>query len=278
MKKIRIVADSSADITELSGHSFETAPLKIITAERQFTDDGNLDVCEMLDYLASYKGKSSTSCPNPTDWLNAFSDGEWVFCVTITSALSGSYNSAVLAAREYEEMHEGRRVFVLDSRSTGPEMALIIDKICEMIDEGLGFDEIAEGARDYADRAHLIFMLESMKNLANNGRVKPIVAKIAAIAGIRLVGRASDGGELEPLSKCRGEKRSLESIVSEMSALGYKGGRVKIAHAENPTAAEKLSALVKEAFNDATVDIYPSRGLCSFYAERGGLLVGFEGL
>ena len=100
MRKLRIVSDSSSDILELENVDFAYAPMKIITAEREFVDDKNLDVDEMANFFNLYKGRSQTSCPNVTDWIDAFGDADDIICVTITSALSGSYNSACLAKRK----------------------------------------------------------------------------------------------------------------------------------------------------------------------------------
>ena len=277
LDKIKIVADSSADITALSDIAFEYAPLKIITTEKEYVDDSTLDVLSMVNDLQSYKGKSSTSCPNASDWLNAFGDAEWVFCVTITGTLSGSYNAAMLARNIYEEEHPDRRVFVLNSLSAGPEIALTVEKLRELILSGKDFDNITDEITEYAMmQTGLLFTLESMQNLANNGRVSPLVAKMAGILNIRVVGKASDKGDLEPLNKCRGEKKALETIVEHLVSLGYNGGKVKIAHCFNESAAQKLDALVKDKFANAKIDIYNCRGLCSFYAEKGGMLVGFE--
>ncbi len=71
--------------------------------------------------LRTYKGRTSTSCPNISDWLTAYEGADEVYVVTITGTLSGAYNAALLAGEEYEQNHEGARVFVLDSLSTGPE-------------------------------------------------------------------------------------------------------------------------------------------------------------
>ena len=272
----KIVADSSADLLSLSDIPFCSAPLKIVTADRQYVDDADLDVAAMVQDLATYRGRSSTSCPNPEDWLGAFGDAEYVFCITITGTLSGSYNAAMLAKRLYEQAHPERRVFVINSLSTGPEMALIIDKMRQKILEGCDFDEVCRAATDYSSKTGLLFMLESMKNLANNGRVKPIVAKMAGILGIRVIGRASDRGDLEMLDKCRGEKKALDTIVERLRAFGFKGGRVRICHCLNEQAATALRDRILESFADARVEIDRCLALCSFYAERGGLLVGFE--
>ncbi|MBQ1231480.1 MAG: DegV family protein, partial [Clostridia bacterium] len=155
MRKIKIVADSSANILELNDIPFASAPLKIITNEREFVDDASLDVEGMVIWFDSYKGKSKTSCPNPSDWINAFGDAHEVYCVTITSGLSGSYNSACIAKQIYESTHN-KRVCVIDSLSAGPELILIIEKLQEYIKQGLSFEEICETIEEYKQKTGLV--------------------------------------------------------------------------------------------------------------------------
>ncbi|MBE6953582.1 MAG: DegV family EDD domain-containing protein [Ruminococcaceae bacterium] len=279
MPTYRIVADSSADLTTVDSIDpipFRSAPLKIITAEKEYVDDAQLDTLELVTDLLHYKGRSSTSCPSVGDWLESFGNADEVFCVTITATLSGSYNAAMLAKNEYEEAHPDRRVFVLNSLSTGPEMALIIEKIRDLILAGNDFETICAETTKYSQRTGLLFMLESMQNLANNGRVSPLVAKMAGFLGIRVVGKASDHGDLEQLNKCRGEAKALDAIVGHMKALGLKMGKVRITHCFNESAALALKALLLQQLEKVRVEISQCRGLCSFYAEKGGMLIGFE--
>lgn len=276
MRKMKIVSDSSSDLLTLECADFAYAPMKVITAEREFVDDSTLDVAESVHYFEKYKGKSKSSCPNPNDWLEAFGDADDVFCVTITSGLSGSYNSACAAKQIYESKHEGRRVFVVDSLSAGPEVTLIVRRLEELVGEGVEYEEICRTISEYIKHTGLVFMLKSLKNFANNGRVSPIVAKIVGIAGICIVGRASDEGTLEPTHKCRGEGRSLETLFSDLQEMGLKKGRVSIGHCQNESAACRLRDMIKQKLNEVKVEIHALRGLCSFYAENGGLLVGFE--
>ncbi len=101
MLNIKIVSDSSGDLYTLDGADFAVAPLKIVTSEKEYVDDANLDLRGMLDDLKAYSGKSGTSCPNTDDFLASFGDAQYVFCITITATLSGSYNAARLAAEMY---------------------------------------------------------------------------------------------------------------------------------------------------------------------------------
>lgn len=272
----KIVADSSCDITVFPEAPFSLASLKIITSEKEYVDNAKLNVAEMVNDLKNYSGRSSTSCPNTQDWLDAFGDADEVFCVTITSNLSGAYNAAMTAKAAYEKAHSERRVLVIDTLSTGPEMVLIMEKLAEMIRQERSFDEISSEIARYQQHTGLLFMLESMNNLANNGRVSPVIAKVAGLLGIRVVGKASDQGTLEQLNKCRGEKKALDTLVRHLKELGFNGGKIRIGHCFNPGAATELKARILNQFEKARISIYECRGLCSFYAEMGGLLLGFE--
>lgn len=273
---IKIVVDSSANLLSLNGASFASAALKIVTSEKEYVDDGSLDVKEMVTDLKNYKGRSSTACPGVGDFLDAFGDAQYVFCLTITATLSGSYNAACLAKREYEEMHPDRHVFVINTLSAGPEIALHAEKLVDWIKEGLSYDTICSKITSYMEHTGLFFVLESMTNLANNGRVSPVVAKAAGLLGIRAVGKASDQGDLGMLAKCRGENRALTAVVNYLKEYGYKGGRLRISHCFNEDATRRLKEMIETAFPGADIKYYLTRGLCSFYAEQGGLMIGYE--
>lgn len=276
MRKMKIVADSSCDLFALKTAEFSSAPLKIVTDEREFVDNTGLDVDEMVAYLDHYKGKSKSACPNTTDWLEAFGDADDIFCFTITSGLSGSYNSARSAKLIYESEHEEKRVHVFDSLSAGPEITLAIEKTAEYIGQGMPYEEISDRITQYLNNAGLLFMLKSLKTFANNGRVSPILAKIVGIAGICIVGKASEQGTLEQLHKCRGERRGLETLVKSLEDEGFSSGRISIGHCQNEKAAGQLKELILSSFENVEIEIHSLKGLCSFYAEKGGILVGFE--
>ncbi|MBE6947905.1 MAG: DegV family EDD domain-containing protein [Ruminococcaceae bacterium] len=276
MRTVKIVADSSANLMELKSVAFAAAPLKIITAQQEFVDDRELDLDGMIRFFRSYKGKSQTSCPNPEDWLAAFGNAQDVFCVTITSGLSGSYGTACIARDMYQAEHPDRRVFVIDSLSAGPELTLIVEKLEQLIGEGKSFEEICTYIPQYQKKTGLLFMLESLNNFAANGRVSPAVARIAGVLGIRIVGKASNMGTLEPTDKCRGEVKSLHAILKHLKESGLKNGKVQLAHCLNENAANTLKSMIEKELPGAVVKVGKNLGLCSYYAEKGGLLVGFE--
>lgn len=274
---IKLVADSSANVYSMP-LNYANVPLTINTAADEFVDDGTLDVAAMVERIRLTKGKSGTSCPNVYDWLRAFEGADRIFAVTITSNLSGSCAACRQAAQDYEQNNPGAKVCVIDSLSAGPELGLILEKLAQWIGEGRDYEQMVSEIAEYMTHTHLSFSLESLTNLARNGRVNPAVAKIAGVLGIRLVGVASDVGTLELLHKIRGEKKALEALYQDMKDRGYKGGKVRIANCFNEPAAQALEGLIRAEFPQAAVSHEKCGGLCSFYAEKGGLLVGYEDL
>ena len=274
--KTKIVVDSSANLYALPGVDFACVPLKIVTEDGEYADTAELDAAAMAETLRTYKGKTSTSCPNVADWLAAYEGADTVYVITITGTLSGAYNAAQLAAEEYRQAHAGAQVFVLDSLSAGPECRLLAERLAALVQAGLDFDAAAEALLAYHRHTHLLFSLESLANLARNGRVKPAVAAVARMLGIRVIGQASEAGELDVLCKTRGEHGALERIVLELKGHGFTDGRVHIAHCGNPVAAARLKKMIHAVFPAAQVDVGLCGGLCSYYAELGGLMVGYE--
>lgn len=273
----KIIVDSSANLQVLPGPAeFASVPLKIIAGDREFVDDRDLDVEQMVESLRTYKGKSGTACPGVADWLEAFGDAEGILCITITSNLSGSWNAARLAKEDYESQYPDRQVFVIDTLSTGGEMQLLARKAQELLGTGIAFGDVCRHTEAYLQKTGLMFSLESLRNLANNGRVSPVTAKLAGVLGIRVVGKASDRGTLEPTDKCRGERKALQTLLSRMKEQGYQGGRMVIDHCMNETAALQLKGLVTQDFPNADIAVGQTRGLCSFYAEQGGMIIGYE--
>ena len=223
-----IVTDSASDLLSFeSSVKFASVPLTINAGEKEFVDENGLDIKEMVEYLSGYKGKSGTACPGVAAWIDAFDGADEVICFTITSGLSGSYNSAMTAKDEYESENPNKKVYIVDSLSTGPEMKLLIEKAIELREAGETFGNICEKLEQYKRTTALLFSLESLNNLANNGRVSPVVAKFAGILGMRIVGKASDKGQLETLDKCRGAKKTVAKLFSRLKEMGYKGGKIK---------------------------------------------------
>lgn len=270
---LRIVTDSSANLYSSDG--FASVPMRVCTAETEYVDTPALDVAAMLSDLAAYKGRSSTACPGVGDWLAAFEGADAVLAITITSELSGSYNAACAGAQEFHTHHPEARIFVLDSRTAGAHMQLIVEKAQQLAETESDFDAIVFKLQGYQKHTNLLFSLSSLNNFARNGRVNPALAKAVGILGLRIVGMAKDGN-LHPMHKPRGDKKALAQLVSSMTELGWAGGAVRISHTEANEAVAELTKQLKALHPACDVAVRTNNGLCSYYCEPGGLLVGFE--
>ena len=230
----------------------------------------------MVDCLHSYKGRSYTACPSVAAWLEAFEGANTVYVVTITSGLSGSYNSAKVAADLYQQASPEASVHVFDSLSTGPEEFLLLEKLRELVNAGLEFEEVIRQAEDYMQHTRLFFSLHSLHNLAQNGRIGKVTAAAVSVMNIRVIGTASPEGTLATIGKARGDKRAEAVILEQMQEAGYQGGKVRITHVQNEGVAQDLAARLRGHYPEADISVAVSGGLCSYYAEKGSLLIGLE--
>ena len=276
MEKVRLILDSSSNTLSDPARNLVVVPLTLTFGEENMLDDEKLDISEFLAKMEANNEAGKTAAPSIQRWLDALEGSENAIIVTLTSGLSGTYSSALQAKDIYLEQHPHANVIVVDSRSAGPELEVVLEGIEALIkDDKLRFADLEAKIAEFRTRTHLLFVLQSLRNLSLNGRVSPAVAKIAGVLKINLIGTASVDGELQPLTKARGMKKALREIVKQMEGMKYQGGRVVIDECENATDAEKLKEAILASYPDADVTIRPMRGLCSFYAERGGLMIGF---
>ena len=276
----KIVADSGCDyreITDLADHTkFESVPLTIQIDHEIFVDNAQLDIDGMMEKMYATSSASKSACPSPEDYLRSFEGAENIFVVTITGSLSGSHNSAQLAKKLFLEENPTANIHVIDSLSAGGEVDLIVRKLNDLIKEGLSFEQVVEAISHYQANTKLLFVLAKVDNLVKNGRLSKLIGAVVGLLNIRMVGEASDTGTLELLQKARGAKKALTAAVDEVLKAGYKGGRIIIAHRNNEKFCQQFSEVIKEKFPAADISFLPTSGLCSFYAEEGGLLMGYE--
>ncbi|HFI0239496.1 TPA: DegV family protein [Streptococcus suis] len=280
MKKWKIVADSGCDYRQLKNLApdteFVSVPLTIQVGEQAFVDDASLDINHMMEVMEASKSAAGSACPSPQAYQAAFEGAENVIVITITGGLSGSFNAARVARDMFVEEHPEVNIHLIDSLSAGGEMDLLVDEINRLIGTGLEFDELVEAITTYQENSKLLFVLAKVDNLVKNGRLSKLVGTVVGLLNIRMVGEASSEGKLELLQKARGHKKSVTAAFEEMKKAGYNGGRIVMVHRNNAKFFQQFSDLVKTEFANATIEEVATSGLCSFYAEEGGLLMGYE--
>ncbi len=167
-------------------------------------------------------------------------------------------------------------IHVIDTLSAGGENDLIIKKLNLLIGQGLSYEEVIKEITAYQAKTKLLFVLSKVDNLVKNGRLSKLLGAVVGLLNIRMVGEASQDGKLELLQKARGAKKSLIAAFDELIKAGYAGGQIIIAHRNNPKFCQQFSEMVRERFPQAVIEVIPTSGLCSFYAEENGLLMGYE--
>ena len=276
MDKVKLIIDSGAN--DRANENLTVVPLTMTIAGKDFVDDENLDINEFISSMEKNTEEGKTSCPSINEWLEALKGSEFAIMMTITSGLSGSFSSAFQAKQIYEKDHPDSHVIVIDSRTAGPEISVILQEIRKLVNSKTRFVDLEQKISDYKTHTHLLFVLKSLHNLALNGRVNMAVAKVAKVLNIDVVGTASEEGKLEPLAKVRGIKRAFKEVLKLMSEMKYKGGNLIIDHCKNEKDAETLKAKILALYPEAKIKIRSMRGLCTFYAEEGSLMVGFDDL
>lgn len=277
--KWNIITDSSCDFRSGNNQNEEiqisNVPFTISVGNHDFVDNDHLDTQVMLNAMEHEKSASRTSCPSPNEWLKQFEKADYSIAITISSQLSGSMNSAMVAKEMAMEQNPQKKIAVLDSRSTGPELVLCVEEIERLIKDGVDFDDIVSHAANFLKKTKIMFALSSFDNLIKNGRMSKISGFIARKLGMWGIGSGSDEGKIIMEGKTRGAKKAVEMLVIIMKEKGFGGNKVAISHCDNLAFAETLKKRILEIWKNAEVMILPTRGLCSYYAERGGLIVSY---
>ncbi len=278
----KIVADSSADVSKdfkpKGDTTFEEVPLTMIVGPKEFVDNHDLDVEELIQAIDEYPEASTSSCPTPDSYKKAFEEenADKIIAVTISSGLSGSYNSAQLAKSLVQEKMPEKEIHIVDSLGTSGTELLIVNKADELISQGLSFDEVVEELEKYRDSLEILYTLGRFENLVKNGRMNKIVGKIIQKFKIRIIG-IGNNGTIKILYKVRGEAQAIKKLVQEMGKLkDMDGVDVIIGHTMNMPGAVTMKHYIEKIYpNVGSITIIESGGLNSYYAEEEGLIVSF---
>lgn len=276
-----IIADSSCDLEDFTEEigpdtvTFHTVPFIITAGGRDFVDDNQVPIPDMLDAMEGSPEASRTACPSVAVWLDAFRKAGNTIAVTISKELSGSYSSACVAKDQILAEMPEKQIAVINSMSAGTGLTLLVETLCEQIRAGAAFDSIIAEAEHINREKCTIFALSSFQNLIKNGRVKPFVGFIAQKLGFWGIGIASAIGTIEIVGKVRGAKHALDFIAEDIRKRKNDAKRIIISHCQNPEMAEKLKAVILAERENACVEIHETRALCSYYAERHGLIIAY---
>ena len=276
----KIVVDTACDFREIPNKAenvvYERVPFTLQIEDKIYIDTLDMDIDEMMKAMYASSEPAKSACPSPDVFLSAYRGAENIIVLTLTGGLSGSYTSAIVAQKMLKEEDENVNIHVINTLSAGGQNDLFLLKINELIREGLSFNQVVARMNEYQKNTKLIFALEKVDNLVKNGRLSKLAAAVVGLLNMRMVGEASKEGTLHLLHKVRGEKKAVAAVVDEMIKAGYKGGRAVITHRNNENICKKIEEKLSEKFSNIEFISVPTSGICSFYGEEGGMLLGYE--
>ena len=275
----KIIGDSCLDLTAdlKKDPHFQIIPLTLQVEHTQVIDDETFDQKKFLELVRSSSECPQTACPSPERFKEAFEcDAEQIFVITLSEHLSGTYNSAVLAKKLYEEEHgqDGKNiaVFSSDSASSGElNIALYIQSLCQA---SLPFEEIEEKTRSFIKNMRTYFVLESLDTLRKNGRLTGLQAFFATALNIKPV-MGADSGVIIKLDQARGINKALTRMadIAIREAGQTKDKVLIIAHCNNPERAEVVKNEMCRQASFKDVIITETAGVATVYASDGGIIV-----
>ena len=238
-------------------------------------DDENFNQAEFLRKVAEYPKCPKSSCPSPERFMESYrEDVDHVYAVTLSSHLSGSYNSARLGKDLYHEKYGGKQIHVVDSESASGGEAQIALKIMELEESGLSFEKIVEKIEAFRDSVHTYFVLDNLETLRKNGRLSGVKALVASTLNIKPV-MGADKGEIIQKSQTIGIKKALSKMAEfAASEVGNAAGRrLIITHCNAAQRAEQVKRMILEKAGFKDCIIMDTRGVSSMYANDGGVIV-----
>ena len=272
--KYQILVDSASDLLgdyiKDENIGFKVIPLTINVNDKEYVDNDELNVPAMLEDMHQSK-KNSSACPAPESFLQEFDNAEYTFIVTITAKLSGCYNAACVAKQSYAKPEN---IHVVDSKAVSGTEILLVDKLVELIKQGLSFEEIKKAIDEYRDKKNLYFILQKFDNLVNNGRMSKIAGLIASKLVIRPICIAHEG-EIKMAKKIIGIKNAFSKLVQMIAekAKDFSKDTLIISHCFAVDEANNIKSDHDKNCKFKELRILPMRGLCSYYALEKGVIV-----
>ena len=254
----------------------ESVPLTLMVGGESIIDDETFDQKDFLKKVAACLECPKSACPSPERYMKAYEcEADHIYAVTLSSELSGSYNSAVLGKSLFLEDNHGKKIHVFNSKSASGGESLIAMKIVECEEKGLSFEEVIETVDKYIEEMSTFFVLENLETLRKNGRLSRVKALVASALKIKPVMGSTPEGSICQFDQARGMNKA---IVKMVELVGEKGINihekiVAITYCNCPERAKMLEEAIRERLNPAKIVVMDTAGVSSMYANDGGVIV-----
>lgn len=276
--KYKIIMDSCGEMTKemKNCECFESASLTMEVGGVHIIDDETFDQADFLKRVAECPDSPKSSCPSPEEYMESYRcDAQHIYAVTLSSELSGSYNSAELGRKLYEEEYGEKEIYVFNSRSASVGETLIGLKIQECEESGMSFQEVIDTVEEYISSQHTYFVLETLDTLRKNGRLSGVKALVANALNIKPVMGSKPEGTICQLGQARGVKKALAKLVEYAlaDAEHTEDKILGIAHCNCPERAKEVQRLLMDKVPFKSSVIVDTAGISTMYANDGGIIV-----
>ena len=274
----KIIVDSCGELPQEikeDGH-FQSVPLELDVDDYHVVDDESFQQLEFLQKVKESPNCPKSACPSPQKYYEAFdSDAERVYVVTLSSKLSGSYNSAMVAKQMFETDFPQKKVHVFDSCSASVGETLIGIKIQELEKAGHTFEETVVQTGQYIEQQQTFFVLETLETLRKNGRLSNLKALVAGVLKIKPIMGSTPDGQICQLAQAQGMNKALERMVKEVidKTKDCEQKILAISHCNCPKRAQKVRELIEQAAHFKEILILETAGVSSMYANNGGVII-----
>ncbi len=273
----KIVVDSCCELPEnyKNDDRFQIVPLGLEVGDYVISDDENFNQKEFLKKVADYPLCPKSSCPSPEKYMEAYHDGaEEIYAVTLSSHLSGSYNSAELAKNLYAEKYGEKKIHVVDSESASCGETQLVEEIVACKEEGLSFEDTVKRVEKFKRRMRTYFVLDNLETLRKNGRLSGVKALVASTLNIKPV-MVGNRGVIEQKGQAIGINKALakmaDCIVKDVE--NPKERILMITHCNCPERAEFMRSLMEKRASYREILVMDTAGVSSMYANDGGVIV-----
>lgn len=254
----------------------ESVPLTLMVGGESIIDDETFDQKDFLKKVAACLECPKSACPSPERYMKAYEcEADHIYAVTLSSELSGSYNSAVLGKSLFLEDNPGKKIHVFNSKSASGGESLIAMKIVECEEKGLSFEEVIETVDKYIEEMSTFFVLENLETLRKNGRLSRVKALVASALKIKPVMGSTPEGSICQLDQARGMNKAIVKMVEHVGEKGINihEKTVAITYCNCSERAKMLEEAIRERLNPAKIVVMDTAGVSSMYANDGGVIV-----
>ncbi len=280
--KFQIIADSCLDYTPAIKQSLElqSAPLKITIDDTVYTDDGTLDIDDLLAAMRATRRPIQTAAPAPEEYAELMRKADASFVITLSQKLSGSYNAAMAGKAIVLEETPDKQIHIFDSKSAAAGELCVAFYLKEQIQKDLSFNDIVHNVTAFIDSVRTFFVLEDLSTLIKNGRIPRMQGKLGTVLMVRPIMGEDGNGEIMPIEKVRGTRQALNRLVrivaKKTAHLPAKSTLLTLSYCNDAERGVELKKkLLQECPALYDVIITPTGGLSATYANNGGVILAF---